>query len=98
MFSADPRVACESAIEPERPSVEITKPLYAAATSQPKSIRTRFATSRASSAAVTSPRPQLSQDAIRLTNSVRETADAGDFASDAIFASPLCTAGDVAIA
>src|SRR5665213_2377632 len=57
---------------------------------------TRLAISRASSAAVTSPRPQLSHDAIRLTNRVSDTADMGVVASAAIFASALCTAGEVA--
>ena len=50
-------------------------------------MRTRFATSRASNAAVTRPSPQLSHDAMRLTKSVSEMADMGVEASDAIHAS-----------
>src|SRR5258708_20078233 len=96
MLSADPCVACDSTIEPDNPSVEITNPLYAAATSQPKSIRTRLAASRASSAAVTRPRPQFNHDAIMPTKSVSDMADNGVVASEARFASPRCTPGDVA--
>src|ERR1700678_4247541 len=98
MFSADPCVACESAIEPDNPSVEITKPLYAAATSQPKSILTRLAISLASNAAVTKPSPQFNQLANMPTSSVSEIAAPGVFASDASFANPLWIAGDVASA
>src|ERR1700692_1551126 len=61
-------------------------------------MRTRLATSRASSAAVTSPSPQFNQDAIMLTISVSDTAPVGVVASAAILASARWITGDVASA
>ena len=71
MLSLLPAVACASAIELDGPLAQITNPAYAAATSQPKSIRMRRATSRASSPATTSPNPQLSQHAIAQGRTLR---------------------------
>src|ERR1700690_737717 len=82
---AEPGVACESAIEPDNPSVETTNPVYAAATSQPKSTRTRLAISRANRAAVTNPKPQFSHEAHIATRTVSEMAVRGLVVSDAAF-------------
>ncbi len=74
MLSLLPGVFCASAIELEKPLAQIKKPLYAAATSHPKSMRMRFAISRASNPATTRPKPQFKKHAIEETTRVSETA------------------------
>ena len=70
-------------MELDGPLAQITNPAYADATSHPKSIRMRRATSRASSPATTSPKPQFSQHAIAETRNVTTTARRGVVANDA---------------
>src|SRR5438552_8459730 len=78
MLSLLPGVACASAIELDKSLAQMMNPLYAAATSQPKSMRMRLAISRESSPATTSPNPQFSQHAHAETRKVSETAPFGD--------------------
>ncbi len=56
-------------------------------------MRTRLAISRASSAAVTRPRPQFNHEAMRETMMVSEMAEAWVVASEASEVSPRCTSG-----
>src|SRR5215469_3529150 len=96
MFKGEACVACERAMEPEMPSVDTTNPLYAAATSHPKSISMRLAISLASSAEITSPRPQFNHDAVNETSNVRETADSGCCGIAASFLKPRSISGALA--
>src|SRR5579872_1989794 len=77
MFSLLPGDACARAMELEMPLAQIKNPLYAAATSQPKSMRKRLAMARASKPATTKPNPQFSQHAIAETTNVSDTAPFG---------------------
>src|SRR6185437_9640372 len=77
ILSLLPGVACARAIELDRPLAQTTKPAYADATSQPKSMRMRRAIVRASNPETTKPNPQFSQHATADVRNVSVTAPLG---------------------
>src|SRR5471032_333491 len=92
-FMALPCVAWASAIELEMPLAHTTQPEKPAATIHAKSTRMRLATSRASSAATTRPKPQLKNDASATDTNVSVAAWTGVRARETTARKSRCTGG-----
>src|SRR5690349_13320441 len=92
-FIALPGVDCASAIELEMPLAHTTHPEKPAATIHAKSTRMRFATSRASNALTTSPKPQLQNDATATSTKVSVAACTGVRATETSDLNTRCTMG-----
>src|SRR5450830_52639 len=92
-FMALPGVDCARAIELDMPLAHITQPENPAATIQAKSTRMRLATSRASRALTTRPKPQLQNDASATRMKVSAAAWLGVRAMDTKALSTRCTGG-----